>query len=108
MQAESQNFAPSVPTGEAETDLFLMGTGSRPLPNRDRAPGALSGFGPARNRPRTRCGSRRRRAPHRVGEEARAPALRAARVWSGMFDPFHNAVKDYYLVRDDLTGSWEG
>jgi hypothetical protein len=30
-------------------------------------------------------------------------------VWSDMFDPHHNAVKkDYYLVRGDLTGSWEG
>ena len=25
-----------------------------------------------------------------------------------MFDPHHNAHKDYYLVRGDLTGSWEG
>jgi hypothetical protein len=25
-----------------------------------------------------------------------------------MFDPYHNAVKDYYLVRGDLAGSWEG
>lgn len=29
-------------------------------------------------------------------------------VWSDMFDPTHNAVKDYYLVRGDLAGSWEG
>jgi hypothetical protein len=30
-------------------------------------------------------------------------------VWSDMFDPHHNAVKnDYYFVRGDLTGSWEG
>ncbi len=30
-------------------------------------------------------------------------------TWSDMFDPYHNAVKkDYYLVRGDLTGSWEG
>jgi hypothetical protein len=29
-------------------------------------------------------------------------------VWSDMFDPYHNAHKDYYLVRGDLTGSWEG
>jgi hypothetical protein len=29
-------------------------------------------------------------------------------VWSDMFDPYHNAVKDYYLVRGDLSGSWEG
>jgi len=29
-------------------------------------------------------------------------------VWSDMFDPHHNARKNYYLVRGDLTGSWEG
>jgi len=29
-------------------------------------------------------------------------------VWSDMFDPNHNAHKGYYLVRGDLTGSWEG
>ncbi len=29
-------------------------------------------------------------------------------VWSDMFDPRHNAHKNYYLVRGDLTGSWEG
>lgn len=29
-------------------------------------------------------------------------------VWSDMFDPNHNAHADYYLVRDDLAGSWEG
>lgn len=29
-------------------------------------------------------------------------------VWSDMFDPNHNAHKDYYLVRGDLSGSWEG
>jgi hypothetical protein len=29
-------------------------------------------------------------------------------VWSDMFDPNHNAHKEYYLVRGDLTGSWEG
>ncbi len=28
-------------------------------------------------------------------------------VWSDMFDPHHNAHKDYYLVRGDLTGAWE-
>lgn len=31
-----------------------------------------------------------------------------AYVWSDMFDPFHNAVNDYYLVKGDLAGSWEG
>jgi hypothetical protein len=29
-------------------------------------------------------------------------------VWSDMFDPQHNAHKDYYLVRGDLASSWEG
>ncbi len=29
-------------------------------------------------------------------------------VWSDMFDPHHNAHPDYYLVRGDLAGSWEG
>ncbi|MFO1077736.1 MAG: hypothetical protein U1E73_08420 [Planctomycetota bacterium] len=29
-------------------------------------------------------------------------------VWSDMFDPNHNATKDYYLVRGDLAGSWDG
>ncbi len=29
-------------------------------------------------------------------------------VWSDMFDPHHNARKDYYLVRGDLAGSWKG
>lgn len=29
-------------------------------------------------------------------------------VWSDMFDPHHNAHDNYYLVRGDLAGSWEG
>lgn len=29
-------------------------------------------------------------------------------VWSDMFDPHHNAVDDYYLVRGSLAGSWNG
>jgi len=29
-------------------------------------------------------------------------------VWSDMFDPNHNAVKDYYLVNGTLAGSCEG
>lgn len=29
-------------------------------------------------------------------------------VWNDMFDPYHNAHNNYYLVRGDLTGSWEG
>jgi hypothetical protein len=39
-------------------------------------------------------------------EEAH-PGARAV-VWSDMFDPTHNAVKDYYLVNGTLEGSWEG
>ena len=29
-------------------------------------------------------------------------------IWSDMFDPHHNAVKDFYLVNGDLAGSWKG
>lgn len=29
-------------------------------------------------------------------------------VWSDMFDPHHNAVKDFFLVQGDLAGSWDG
>ncbi len=29
-------------------------------------------------------------------------------VWNDMFDPFHNAHGDYYLVRGNWAGSWEG
>jgi hypothetical protein len=29
-------------------------------------------------------------------------------VWSDMFDPNHNAVKDYYLVNGTIARSWEG
>lgn len=29
-------------------------------------------------------------------------------VWNDMFDPHHNAKRDYYLVNGDLAGSWEG
>lgn len=28
-------------------------------------------------------------------------------VWSDMFDPNHNARKDYYLVQGDFTGTWK-
>jgi hypothetical protein len=31
-----------------------------------------------------------------------------AYVWSDMFDPMHNAQANYYMVRGDLKGSWEG
>ena len=39
---------------------------------------------------------------HKVNPDARLA------IWSDMFDPHHNAVKDYYLVSGDLAGSWEG
>jgi hypothetical protein len=29
-------------------------------------------------------------------------------VWSDMFDPNHNAQRDYYLVNGDLHGAWNG
>ncbi len=29
-------------------------------------------------------------------------------VWNDMFDPSHNALKDYYLVNGSLEKSWEG
>jgi hypothetical protein len=29
-------------------------------------------------------------------------------IWSDMFDPHHNARNNYYLVRGDFAGSWEG
>ncbi len=29
-------------------------------------------------------------------------------VWSDMFDPNHNAHANYYLVRGNLTNSWQG
>ena len=29
-------------------------------------------------------------------------------VWSDMFDPYHNAHDDYYLVNGSLDGSWKG
>jgi hypothetical protein len=35
------------------------------------------------------------------------PASRLC-FWSDMFDPHHNAVKNFYLVNGDLAGSWEG
>jgi hypothetical protein len=36
-----------------------------------------------------------------------APAARLY-VWNDMFDPHHNARNNYYLVRGDLAGAWEG
>ncbi len=37
----------------------------------------------------------------------RAPGV-GILVWSDMFDPNHNAVADYYLVKTTWAGSWEG
>jgi len=31
-----------------------------------------------------------------------------AYVWNDMFDPYHNAHDNYFLVHGDMTGSWEG
>jgi hypothetical protein len=39
--------------------------------------------------------------------ESAAPGGRIL-VWNDMFDPHHNALKDYYLVNGTLEGSWEG
>ena len=58
------------------------------------------------------CQQRNLDAGKLLGENARACVrlLKGSRVyaWSDMFDPHHNAVNDYYLVRGDLKGSWEG
>jgi hypothetical protein len=29
-------------------------------------------------------------------------------IWNDMFDPYHNAVNNYYYVEGDLAGSWKG
>ena len=29
-------------------------------------------------------------------------------VWNDMFDPYHNAVDNYYFVEGDIAGSWAG
>jgi hypothetical protein len=29
-------------------------------------------------------------------------------IWSDMFDPFHNAVDNYYFVEGNIAGSWAG
>jgi hypothetical protein len=29
-------------------------------------------------------------------------------TWSDMFDPYHNAINNYYFVEGDLSGSWAG
>jgi hypothetical protein len=39
--------------------------------------------------------------------KAKVPGGRVL-VWSDMFDPFHNAVRDYYLANGSLEGSWNG
>jgi hypothetical protein len=47
------------------------------------------------------CLDRTLKLVHAISPQAEAVA------WSDMFDPNHNAVKDYYLVRGDLAGSWK-
>lgn len=45
----------------------------------------------------------------RCSEMARAVSQQAEQfVWSDMFDPYHNAIADYYLVNGPLTHSWDG
>ena len=29
-------------------------------------------------------------------------------IWSDMFDPYHNAIDDYYFVEGSIAGSWAG
>jgi hypothetical protein len=29
-------------------------------------------------------------------------------IWSDMFDPYHNAINNYYFVEGDIAGSWTG
>jgi hypothetical protein len=62
------------------------------------------------------CQSRRLTAGKLLADNARRcteilrklnPKARVV-VWSDMFDPYHNAVPEYYLVRETLAGSWEG
>jgi hypothetical protein len=45
---------------------------------------------------------------HNVRECTKLLAGSRVYVWSDMFDPHHNAVDNYYLVRGSLKGSWEG
>jgi hypothetical protein len=57
--------------------------------------------------------ARRKKAPGALLAESARECTKLlagsqAYVWSDMFDPFHNAHDDYYLVRGDLEGSWEG
>jgi len=52
----------------------------------------------------SRCGRDTRRQCARLQQAVeRCPDLRVERY----FDPHHNAVKNYYLVRGDLAGSWK-
>jgi hypothetical protein len=58
------------------------------------------------------CQSRHEDAGQLLADNVRACAKLLAGsdvyVWSDMFDPNHNAHGDYYLVRGDLAGAWEG
>ena len=46
-----------------------------------------------------------KRAAQLIREAAPGAAIY---VWNDLFDPYHNAVKSYYLVNGSLEGSWEG
>jgi hypothetical protein len=49
-----------------------------------------------------RCVRRCTEIIHRVDPDAEIVS------WSDMFDPFHNAVDNYWLTRETMKGSWEG
>src|SRR6185295_19991824 len=49
-----------------------------------------------------RCVRRCTEIIHRVDPDA------GILSWSDMFDPFHNAVDNYWLTRGTMKGSWEG
>jgi len=46
----------------------------------------------------------------RLGGQIQNKVLKGSEVyvWSDMFDPFHNAVDNYYLTNGTLAKSWEG
>ncbi|MBI1314628.1 hypothetical protein GC176_25325 [bacterium] len=49
------------------------------------------------------------RCSHRCTETIRRLDPDAAiMTWSDMFDPYHNAVDNYWLTRGTMKGSWEG
>ena len=44
----------------------------------------------------------------RCTEIIRRHTDKPAFIWSDMFDPHHNAHDNYYLIKSDLAGSWNG